>query len=71
VEAEQGVTVAHLGTNGWRRADNMQGGGGLIYSSDRRLDGVAWVAARACGEWDSSARWQSGRVGVRLRDTEA
>jgi hypothetical protein len=70
-EAEQGVTVAHLWTNGRRRVDNTQGGGDLIYPRNRRTDGAAWVAAHACGEWDNSARRQSGRVGMRLCDAEA
>jgi hypothetical protein len=70
-EAEQGVTVAHLWTNGRQRADNMQGGGSLIYPCNRRTDEAAWVAAHACGEWDSSVWRQSGRVGVRSHDAEA
>jgi hypothetical protein len=50
-EAEQeGWTAAHLWTNGRWRADNMQGGGGLIYQHNQRTDEASWVAARACGE---------------------
>jgi hypothetical protein len=40
----------------------MQGGGGLLYLCNQRTDRAAWVVARACGEWDSLVRWQSGKV---------
>jgi hypothetical protein len=38
--------VAQLWTNGRWRANNMQGGGGLIYPRNQRTDGAAWVAAQ-------------------------
>jgi hypothetical protein len=52
-----GVMAAHLWTNGRWRADDMQGGGGLLYLCNQRTDRAAWVVARACGEWDSLVRW--------------
>jgi hypothetical protein len=35
-------------------------GGVHMYPRDRRTDVIARMEARACGEWDSSMRWQGG-----------
>jgi hypothetical protein len=41
-------------------------GRGLIYPRNRRMDVAAWVAAHACGEWDSHIRPTT--VVVNLKD---
>jgi hypothetical protein len=61
------VTGAHLRTNGRWRVDNLQWRGVLMYPHDWRTDRTARMAARAHGEWDSSAR-QLGGACIRAVD---